>query len=165
LRLCGDRDSVFPLLEQRMLDREWRDAVTAAEIEESRPVGHDLRHTHASRLIALGWDPVEVAKRLGDRVETVLKTYAHEFDARRRGAERRAILEQLYGQDGDQMATKRRPQTTADVGKSWNFRQIAAPDRTNAYGVLSRPSRACDALQRRCRRRPATKPTAKRGPR
>ncbi|MGA2926122.1 MAG: tyrosine-type recombinase/integrase [Solirubrobacteraceae bacterium] len=121
LRLGGDGDRVFPLLDQRMLNRDWHRAVEAAEIDEPTPVGHDLRHTHASRLIALGWDPVEVAKRLGDRVETVLKTYAHEFDARRRGAERRAVLEQLYGQDGDQMATKRRPQTTADIGKVVEF--------------------------------------------
>ncbi len=65
---------------------------------------HDLRHTHASRLNALSWDPVEIARRLGDRVETVLRVYVHEFDARRRSAERRAALESLYGEIGSSSA-------------------------------------------------------------
>jgi hypothetical protein len=37
-----------------------------------------------SGLIADGWDVVEIAKRIGDRLETVLGTYSHEFDAKRR---------------------------------------------------------------------------------
>jgi integrase len=82
----------------------WTDAVERSGIESPYPVIHDLRHTHASKLIAAGWDPVEVAKRLGDRIETILKTYLHEFDARRRSAERQAALEAMYGEDGPQMA-------------------------------------------------------------
>ena len=76
---------------------------------------HDLRHTHASRLIAAGWDPIEVAKRLRDRVETVLRVYAHEWDERRRGEERRAMLEALYGQDGPKMAPDTPAQTANPV--------------------------------------------------
>lgn len=71
---------------------------------------HDLRHTHVSRLIADGWDPVEVAARIGDALETTLRVYAHEFDARRRSEERRRVLEARYGEGG--MAT-RRPQQSA----------------------------------------------------
>lgn len=82
----------------------WTNACERSGIEQPYPVPHDLRHTHASKLIRAGWDPVEVAKRLGDRIETILRVYVHEFDARRRSAERQSALESMYG-DGYQMAT------------------------------------------------------------
>jgi integrase len=100
LKLAGR----FPLT-YRIVAAAWADAVEDSGIEQPHPVIHDLRHTHASKLIAAGWDPVEVAKRLGDRIETILRTYAHEFDARRRSAERQAALEAMYGEDGHRMAT------------------------------------------------------------
>ena len=41
---------------------------------------HDLRHSHASHLIELGFSPLAIADRLGhDRVETTLNTYSHLF--------------------------------------------------------------------------------------
>jgi integrase len=66
------------------------------EVIAGAPTPHDLRHTHASRLIAAGWDVVEVAARLGDRIDTVLSVYAHEFDARRRRADQSERLEALF---------------------------------------------------------------------
>ena len=96
LKLAGDRERTFPLLDHRDLEREWPAALDRAGIMDSRPVVHDLRHTHASKLIAAGWDVVTVAQRLGDSVETTMRVYAHEFDARRRSDERRAALEGLY---------------------------------------------------------------------
>jgi integrase len=38
---------------------------------------HTVRHTHASRLLAAGVDPAEVAKRIGDKIETLMRVYAH----------------------------------------------------------------------------------------
>lgn len=38
---------------------------------------HDLRHTHASLLLAQGVPVVDVAYRLGDSPDTILSTYAH----------------------------------------------------------------------------------------
>lgn len=38
---------------------------------------HSLRHTHISALLRLGVPPHTVAKRAGDTVETILRTYAH----------------------------------------------------------------------------------------
>lgn len=39
---------------------------------------HDLRHSHSSHLIELGFTPVAIAERLGhERVETTLNTYVH----------------------------------------------------------------------------------------
>ena len=53
---------------------------------------HDLRHTAISRWIASGLDAVEVARQAGDTVETVTKTYMHEFDRAKRKDEIRAKL-------------------------------------------------------------------------
>jgi len=97
LRLAGDDERVFPRLNHREIERLWSVALRRAALDGARPVIHDLRHTHASRLIAAGVDPVEVAKRLGDRVETVLRVYAGEWDSKRRGVARRELLEGLYG--------------------------------------------------------------------
>jgi integrase len=38
---------------------------------------HGLRHTHATILLGKGFNAAVVAERLGDTVETVLRTYAH----------------------------------------------------------------------------------------
>lgn len=48
---------------------------------------HQLRHTSASLLIAVGFDPVSVAKRLGHKdAVTTLRIYAHPFEERDRSA-------------------------------------------------------------------------------
>ena len=38
---------------------------------------HALRHTHATELLRAGYQPYQVASRLGDEVASVLNTYAH----------------------------------------------------------------------------------------
>lgn len=64
------------------------------------PTCHALRHTHASALIAQGWDIAEVSARLGHAsVAVTQRTYVHQFDAASRSAERRARLAQLYTSD------------------------------------------------------------------
>ena len=41
---------------------------------------HDLRHSHASLLIELGYSPLLIAERLGhENIETTLNTYSHLF--------------------------------------------------------------------------------------
>lgn len=55
---------------------------------------HDLRHSFVSRLIANNIDPVTVASLAGDRVDTILKTYAHVYDAARRSGELRERVAQ-----------------------------------------------------------------------
>ena len=45
---------------------------------------HDLRHSHASLLIELGFSPLVIADRLGhEKVETTLNTYSHLFPHKR----------------------------------------------------------------------------------
>ena len=40
---------------------------------------HDLRHSHISLLISLGFSPVEIAKRVGHESITITLRYAHMF--------------------------------------------------------------------------------------
>lgn len=45
---------------------------------------HDIRHSHASLLIELGFSPLAVADRLGhEKIETTLNTYSHLFPHKR----------------------------------------------------------------------------------
>jgi integrase len=67
-------------------------------IVQPAPTFHDLRHSHASALIAQGWDVAEVSARLGHAsVGTTHRIYVHQFDVARRSDERRARLTKLYG--------------------------------------------------------------------
>jgi integrase len=81
------------------------------------PTFHDLRHSHASALIAQGWDVVEVSARLGHAsVGTTHRIYAHEFDVARRSDDRRKRLTRLYGSSGVEASVEAtdgsRPQQT-----------------------------------------------------
>jgi integrase len=107
LALAGDR--AFVHLTHASVDKAWRRALKRAKLADPQPTIHDLRHTHVSGLIADGWDPVEIAGRIGDTLQTTLAVYSHEFDVRRRGDQRRKALEARYDTG---MATHE-PQQTA----------------------------------------------------
>jgi integrase len=47
---------------------------------------YDLRHTHASILLAMGIPPHEIAERMGHTVNMLMTTYAHMLSNRRREA-------------------------------------------------------------------------------
>jgi integrase len=75
-------------------------------VVEPAPTFHSLRHSHASRLIATGWDIEEVSARLGhSNISTTQRIYVHEFDAARRTDERRARLAVLYGSPPESAAS------------------------------------------------------------
>lgn len=57
------------------ISKQWHALLRLAGVPYRR--FHDARHTHASELLRLGVPITEVARRLGDRPETVLKVYAH----------------------------------------------------------------------------------------
>lgn len=63
------------LVRSNFVRRDWTGLLTRAKVRYRK--FHTLRHTHASRLLADGVDPAEVARRLGDRIETVMRVYAH----------------------------------------------------------------------------------------
>jgi integrase len=58
-------------------------AVNAANLPAPTPTLHDLRHSHASMLIALDYNLVDIQRRLGHRKpDTTLRVYAHQWKYR-----------------------------------------------------------------------------------
>ena len=55
--------------------KTWDRLRLASSVEPIR--FHDLRHTHASLLLAAGTPVFDVAYRLGDTPQTIWSTYAH----------------------------------------------------------------------------------------
>jgi site-specific recombinase XerD len=74
-----------------------------AKLVAPAPTFHDLRYTHASAVIADGWDVESASARLGHRDPAATqRAYIHELDAANRSDERRAKLAAL---DGNPMET------------------------------------------------------------
>ena len=75
--------------------KNWRPLLAAAGVKYRK--FHTCRHTLASRMLAAGVDVAEVARVLGDRIETVTRSYAHWMtDAKRDTA---AKIQGFYGAD------------------------------------------------------------------
>ena len=59
---------------------------------------HDLRHSHASLLVEMGFQPLAIAERLGhEKIETTLNTYSHLYPNKQ--AELAAKLEIANGEE------------------------------------------------------------------
>ena len=68
-------DRLFPITKY-YLEHEMQRGIKESGVKRIRV--HDLRHSHASMLIELGFSPLEIANQLGhEKVETTLNTYAH----------------------------------------------------------------------------------------
>lgn len=64
------------LLTKNQLEREMARGIKLSGVKRIRV--HDLRHSHASLLIEMGFTAKEIAERLGhENIETTLNTYAH----------------------------------------------------------------------------------------
>jgi integrase len=102
----------------RAVKRSGLEAVERdGEIIVPAPTFHDLRHTHASALIAQGWDIAEVSARLGhSSVATTLRIYAHQFDQANRSDERRSRLTALYGSPMEASVEATEGHTSAQTG-------------------------------------------------
>jgi integrase len=88
---------------QRKVARAALDrAVKAANLPAPKPTLHDLRHTHASMLIALDCNLIDVQRRLGHRKpDTTLRVYAHEWKYREAQRSRvGARLARLFAEGG-----------------------------------------------------------------
>jgi integrase len=83
-------------LERKVAREALKRACAAAGIADPQPTLHDLRHSHASMLIALDYSVVEVQHRLGHRKpDTTLRIYAHQWKYREA---RRSQIGQQLGQ-------------------------------------------------------------------
>ena len=66
---------LFPC-SKAFLYREMEYGCTATGVKRIRV--HDLRHSHASLLVEMGFSPLLIAERLGhERVQTTMETYSH----------------------------------------------------------------------------------------
>ena len=69
-------DRIFPASTKHILQSEMKRGCAASGVKRIRV--HDLRHSHASLLIELGYSPLLIAERLGhENIETTLQTYSH----------------------------------------------------------------------------------------
>ena len=76
----ADDDRVFQLT-RNVLEYAMQQACDKSGVKKIRI--HDLRHSHASLLIEMGFSPVLIAERLGhESVETTLNTYAHLYPSK-----------------------------------------------------------------------------------
>ena len=74
-------DRIFPYT-KHFFEKEMNRGTKDGEVKKIRL--HDLRHSHASLLIELGFTPLAIADRLGhEKVETTLNTYSHLFPHKR----------------------------------------------------------------------------------
>lgn len=70
-----ENDRLFSITKY-YLEHEMQRGIKESGVKRTRL--RDLRHSHASLLIELGFSPLEIANRLGhEKVETTLNTYAH----------------------------------------------------------------------------------------
>ena len=68
-------DRLFPY-NKSFLYREMQIGIKASGVKRIRV--HDIRHSHASLLVELGFSPLLIAERLGhERVQTTMDTYSH----------------------------------------------------------------------------------------
>lgn len=76
-RIYDTKDGVMLFPQTRYyLNRTMRHVCKRAGVKRIRI--HDLRHSHASLLIDLGYSPLLIAERLGhESIETTLQTYSH----------------------------------------------------------------------------------------
>lgn len=71
----SDEDRIF-YFTKSTLDKEIKKIAKKAGLAPIRV--HDLRHSHASLLVEMGFSPLEIANRLGhESVKTTLDTYSH----------------------------------------------------------------------------------------
>jgi len=74
-------DRLFPV-SKYYIEREMQRGIRSSGVKKIRV--HDLRHSHASMLVAMGFQPLEIADRLGhERIQTTLDTYSHLYPNKR----------------------------------------------------------------------------------
>ena len=67
-------------LERKVVRAAFTRAINQSKIAAPAPTLHDLRHSHASMLIALDYSVVDVQRRLGHRKpDTTLRIYTHQW--------------------------------------------------------------------------------------
>ncbi len=70
-----ENDRLFPI-SKYVLQSDMREGIKKSGVKNIRI--HDLRHSHASLLVEMGFSPLEISERLGhEKIETTLNIYSH----------------------------------------------------------------------------------------
>lgn len=105
------------------LAHEMKNGCAASNVKRIRL--HDIRHSHASLLIELGFSPLLIAERLGhERVETTLNTYAHLWPHKQQEVVNQ--LQRLNPASGSAMVLKNpeKEKTARNMGRNETFSQV-----------------------------------------
>lgn len=102
LERLSDSEQVFKTVQGRQIrssgyHKVWQPAWEKLGVEKiHRPRPHDIRHTHASMMLANGMDMYELSRRLGhESVKTTIDRYSHLVEgAHARGA---SIADSAFG--------------------------------------------------------------------
>lgn len=105
---CQPDTRLFSVISRSALARHLEKGAAAAAVPRIRV--HDLRHSHASLLIELGFSAILVSERLGhDSVTTTMNIYAHLFPSKQ--SEVAEKLDALYSPRGTMMVLKNETNT------------------------------------------------------
>lgn len=96
---------------RHQMNREWRWVLKACGISYRSP--HSCRHSIGSVMIAAGASVADVAKYLGDTVQTIVKTYLHPTNADPSG-----VIDRLLGDIRVTAPKLKAHETTAKQGKT-----------------------------------------------
>ena len=88
-------DRLFPITKY-YLEHEMQRGIKESGVKRIRI--HDLRHSHSSMLVEMGFSPLEIADRLGhEKIETTLNTYSHLYPNKQEKLAERLDIEYKEG--------------------------------------------------------------------
>ncbi len=76
----NDNDRIFSELSKSSLNKTIKNGAEKAGVKQIRV--HDLRHSHVSLLIDMGFSALAIGERLGHETAEITLTYAHLFPSR-----------------------------------------------------------------------------------
>lgn len=76
----SDNDRIFSVLSKSSLNKTLKNGAKKAGVKQIRV--HDLRHSHVSLLIDMGFSALAIGERLGHETAEITLTYAHLFPSR-----------------------------------------------------------------------------------
>ena len=89
----GDKERLFPIT-KNYLHREMTRGAEAAGVKRIRI--HDLRHSHISLLIDMGFSAVAIADRVGHESIEITYRYAHLFPSKQVEMAKKLDYERMY---------------------------------------------------------------------
>jgi hypothetical protein len=147
-------------LERKVAREARKRAAKAAKLSDPQPTLHDLRHSHASMLIAMDFSVVDVQRRLGHRKPDItLRIYTHEW--KYRDAQRSQIgrqIDRVFRADGPKVLTAAETRDTPHIRFTASDER-RKPRREHARPVESSVTCSSRTLSRRAKAVRTASPT------